>query len=108
MSYEITGTVKKVLPLVSGVGQKGPWGRQTVVLEYQDGNYTHKIALECSNKYEEFGKLKVGQSITARFDVQSREWQDKWFTSATCFSWHVLGGQEAPRPTAPTTEEEPF
>lgn len=108
MAYEITGIVRQVLPLIQGIGQKGPWGRQIVIIEYQDGKYLSKIALENSNKYEEFGKLQVGQSITARFNVQSREWQGKWFTSAVCFAWTVLGGQSAPSAAPQPSGDAPF
>lgn len=108
MKFEITGTISKVLPPVTGVGQRGPWGRQTIILNYKDGNYDKFVALENSNKYEEFGRLQVGQSITAKFDVSCREWQGKYFTSLNCFAWTVLGGATAPQqPTQQQPTQQP-
>lgn len=92
---EITGTVIAVLPKVSGVGQNGPWARQTVVIEYFEGEYPNKLALENSNKAEEFGRLQVGDQITAKFNVTSREYQGKWYTGTRCYSWNIIGSTAA-------------
>lgn len=95
MSYTAKGQVIAVLPPVTGVGQKGPWGRCTVVVETQDGNYKKTIALENTSKYEDFSKLRIGQEIEAKFDVTSRQYQGKWYTSVNCFAWTVTSTPSA-------------
>lgn len=88
MKNEIKGTVIKVLPAQTGMGQRGPWRRQTIVIEYENGRYNQKLALECSNsKAEDFGKLRVGQTATFSYDVTSREYNDKYYTTCNCFDW---------------------
>ena len=90
MNNEIKGRVVSVPPALTGMGQRGPWRRQTVVIEYESGRYTQKLALECSNnKAEDFGKLKVGQLVTIHYDVTSREYNGKHFTTANAFDWKV-------------------
>jgi hypothetical protein len=90
MNNEIKGRVVSVPPALTGMGQRGPWRRQTVVIEYESGRYTQKLALECSNnKAEDFGKLKVGQLVTIHYDVTSREYNGKYFTTANAFDWKV-------------------
>jgi len=93
MNNVIEGRVIAVPPAKTGMGQKGPWGRQTVVIEYDDGRYSSKLALDNSNKYEEFGKLRVGQMVTFHYDVVSREYEGKYYTSANCFDWQMEGAQ---------------
>ena len=88
MVNEISGKVVAVPPAQRGRGQRGPWCRQTVVIEYENGRYPQKLALECStSKAEEFGKLKVGQMVTIKYDVTSREFNGKFYTTANAFDW---------------------
>lgn len=94
MNNEVKGKVVAVPPAQTGVGQRGPWRRQTVVIEYEDGRYTQKLALECGNsKAEDFGKLRVGQTVTVHYDVTSREYNGRYFTTANAFDWKVEGAQ---------------
>ena len=44
MDNVIKGRVVAVPPMATGEGQRGPWKRQTVVIEFQDGRYTSKLA----------------------------------------------------------------
>ena len=106
MSYELTARVKQVLPAVTGMSAKGPWGRVTVVVEYTDGNFTRTLALENKSKYEEFAKLQPGQFVKFKFDVTSREWQGKYFTTANCFAWDVQGGAKPAQ--AESSKDMPF
>ena len=103
MKNEIIGRVVEVPRPQTGMGQRGPWGRQTVVIEYESGRYTQKLALENSNKYEDFGKLRVGQRVKFHYDVTSREFNGKYYTTANCFDWQVEGAQSSPAQTAPNT-----
>lgn len=107
MNNEIKGRVVSVPPAQTGMGQRGPWRRQTVVIEYESGRYTQKLALECSNnKAEEFGRLRIGQVITVHYDVTSREYNGRFYTTANAFDWTVEGGQRQAAPAQ--TENAPF
>lgn len=93
MSYEVKGTVHAVLPKESGVGKSSgqPWSRQTVVIKWdRSGDQYQKteyLALTNSRRAEEFGRLRVGDIITAKFDVTSREYNGKWYHDVNCFNW---------------------
>lgn len=90
MRNEVRGRVIDVPKPRTGVGKNGPWTRQTVVIEYEDGRYTNKLALENgSNRAEEFGKLKKGQTGVFYYDVSSREYNGSYYTSANCFDWRL-------------------
>lgn len=90
MNNEVKGKVIAVPPAQTGMGQRGPWRRQTVVIEYENGRYNQTLALECSNnKAEDFGKLRVGQEVTIKYDVTSREYNGRYYTTANAFDWTV-------------------
>lgn len=97
MNNEVIGRVVAVPPAQTGMGQRGPWGRQTVVIEYESGRYTQKLALDNSNKYEEFGKLRPGQRVKFHYDVTSREYNGRYYTSVNCFDWEVEGTPQQPQ-----------
>lgn len=124
---EIKGKVIQVLPMQSGTSTKGEWKRQTVIVEYKDGSYTSKVALDNSNKAEAFSKLNVGDECTFKCNTPtSREYNGRWYTSVTCWGWdvenkaeEVADAQEATpaqesnvEPSAPTTtnpnDDDPF
>lgn len=121
MIYEIEGIVKDVLPVVTGMGRNGPWGRQTVVVEFEDGRYTSLLAMDNLKRYEEFGKLRRGKRGKFKFTVTSREYKGRYYTSATCLNWemtddaakrnaaseHKAGPESsAPAPQAPKSDDD--
>ena len=106
---EITGRISKVLPLQQGTSARGPWSKATIVIEYQSGNYTNLLALENMSKAEEFAALPVGAEFKFWFDVTSREYQGRYYTQCTCFSWQADGAGQAPAssPAAPQAAAAP-
>ncbi|MBO7510029.1 MAG: DUF3127 domain-containing protein [Bacteroidales bacterium] len=94
MTIEFTGKVYAVLPLQSGVGQRGPWARATVVFEIPDGRYASKIACENSRNAEAFSKLTIGQEVHVKADVTSREYQGKWYSRIECWEFSPVGVQQ--------------
>ena len=95
MTIEFTGKVVAVLPLQSGIGQRGPWSRATVAFEVPDGRYTQKIACENTNNAEQFARLQPGQMVHVKADVSSREYNGKWYSSILCYEFSVQGGQQS-------------
>jgi hypothetical protein len=94
MTIEFTGKVIAVLPLQTGVGQRGPWARATVAFEVPDGRYTQKIACENTSQAEPFSRLRVGQMVHIKADVSSREYQGKWYSSILCYEFSAQGQQQ--------------
>jgi hypothetical protein len=93
MASEVTGKVFKIYP-IEEIKEKQ---KQSFVIEVA-GQYPYKLALECWGKTVEYSsKLKEGQQVTVSYDVSSREWSDKWFTSAKAFKI-VANGQGASNP----------
>lgn len=101
MVNEVKGRVIAVPPAQTGNGQRGPWTRQMVVIEYENGRYPQMLALECgSSKAVDFGKLRIGDIVTIKYDVTSREYNDRYYTTANAFDWTV---DQASAPAASMT-----
>lgn len=104
---QIEGTIVAVLPLEQGVSKStgNPWSKATIVIEVGSGTqYPKKVALSNMKKAEEFIALPIGASFTFDIDVESREYQGRWFTNCNCFRWTPSGAQQgapayAPQPT---------
>ncbi len=78
---EFEGIVFKVLPETSGTSARGEWFRQDVVFEMQTQSpYTRKVCVKFFNKRDEVANLVVGASYIVTFDVESREFNGRWYT----------------------------
>lgn len=101
---EFKGVVTAVLPIERGVGNRGPWARATIVLEYESGQYPKSIALQNSKDAENFAKICVGQTGTFQVDFKTREYNGKYYTDINCWKWEVQGAQN----TAPSVPGAPL
>ena len=78
---EFEGIVFKVLPETSGTSARGEWFRQDVVFEVQTGSpYPRKACVKFFNKRDEVARLVVGASYIVSFDIDSREYNGRWYT----------------------------
>lgn len=102
---DIKGKVIVVLPMQSGTSVNGEWKRQTIVVEYQDGTYTSKVALDNIKKADDFAKLKVGDVCTFKCNTPtSREFNGRWYTSVNCWGWDIESkSNEVPSPQPQAT-----
>lgn len=102
---EIKGKVVANLGLQKGTSKAGKeWAKSTVVIEYGD-QYPKKIALDNLKNAEEFAKLSVGTEGVFHIEVESREFNERWYTSVNCWKWEVATltqqPQQAPAQPAP-------
>jgi hypothetical protein len=90
---QIKGQVVAILPLESGITKSGKdWQKLTIVIEFNEGNYQKKLALSAtkSELIQTLQNLKQGDSITASINLESREFNGKWFNSVNV--WKVVLG----------------
>ena len=88
---EVVGKIIQVLPLQEGVGRNGnPWKLQAYVLETLD-QYPRKV------HFEVFGEDRIKQNpceldqlVTVSFDIESREFNGRWYTSIR--AWRIQQG----------------
>ncbi len=107
---EIKGTIIAALPEVSGVSSRSgnPWKKREYVLENTEGNFPRKVAFTCFGENADKIQLQVGQAVTMYFDVESREYNGRWYTDIR--AWRLQPKQaEAPAamPDLPPMGTEP-
>ncbi len=88
---EVVGKIIQVLPAQEGIGRNGnPWKVQPYVLETLD-QYPRKV------HFEVFGEERIKQNpcdvdqlVTVSFDIESREFNGRWYTSIR--AWRIQQG----------------
>ncbi len=98
---EVVGKIIQVLPVQEGIGKNGnPWKVQPYVLETLD-QYPRKV------HFEVFGEDRIKQNpcdldqlVTVSFDIESREFNGRWYTSIR--AWRIQQGDttQAAQPAA--------
>ena len=78
---EITGKIIAKLDLQSGTSKAGnQWKKQEYVLETQDA-YPRKVHFDFFGERADQYNLNIGDVIKLSFDIESREYQGRWYTS---------------------------
>jgi hypothetical protein len=95
---EIIGTIIQLQPLQSGEGRNGAWKKQDYILQTNE-QYPKKICFNFwGDKIDQFN-IQVGETVKLSFDIESREFNGKWYTDVR--GWKVERGQgEAQPPVA--------
>lgn len=90
---EIEGTVVKVLPPVKGTSARGEWTKQEVIFE-QPGEFGRKVCVSFwGDKALDAAALKEGESISVSVNVESREFNGRWYTEIR--AWKMSRGMNA-------------
>ena len=109
MDLHISGTVIDILEEQSGTGKNGPWRKQDFILQTKD-QYPKKICItQWGDKIDEFGVQK-SEDLTVYIDIQSREYNGRWYTDVKAWKVERGGGnqaQPAPQQSAPA-DADPF
>ncbi|MBK9731097.1 MAG: DUF3127 domain-containing protein [Chitinophagaceae bacterium] len=87
MALEIIGKLVQILPEQTGSGQNGPWTKQNFVIETQE-QFPKKVCIVCWNdKVEALKQLKTGDELKVAINIESREYNGKWYTDVK--AWKV-------------------
>lgn len=92
---QITGQLKKVLNPETGTTKSGKeWKRQAFLLEYQDGNFTKQVSIQAKSEavINLISSLRIGDTVTCDINVESREWNDKFYTDVT--AWRISKAEQ--------------
>ncbi|MFV0472587.1 MAG: DUF3127 domain-containing protein [Paludibacteraceae bacterium] len=83
---EISGKIITILPQASGEGRNGPWRSQDYVLETNE-QYPKKVCFNLFGEKIDKFPLEMGDVVNVSFDIESREYNGKWYT--TIRAWKV-------------------
>jgi len=95
MALEINGKLVKVMEQVTGEGRNGGWVKQEFVIETFD-QYPKKIC--CSvwgDKTEQLRRFQPGDDVKVSFNLESREYNERWFTEVRAWKLDPAGAISA-------------
>ena len=109
---EIAGKLVQVLPVQTGTSPKGEWRKCSFIIEITDSKFPKKICiLAWKDLVDQVQKLEVGSNINVSIDLESREFNGKWYTDVK--AWKIATGaagqsnQTSYRNEAPMPMSEP-
>jgi hypothetical protein len=97
---DISGKIIQFLPVQSGQGKNGTWKKQEFILETGD-NYPKKVCIAVWGDKIDMGGFKPGDLVDVSFDVESREYNGRWYTDVK--AWKLVakkGGGNVPDNTS--------
>ena len=105
----ISGKVVQVLPIQTGTSKAGnPWQKQEFVLD-QGGQYPRKVCISLFG--DNVAKIpQVGQDVMISVDIESREFNGRWYTEIKAWNIVLAGAQQAapaPQPTYQPPQPQP-
>ena len=84
---EFEGTVVSVLPVVKGTSARGEWMKQEVIFD-QPGEFNRKVCVGFwGDKAQEAGTLRPGEVVAVSANVESREYNGRWYTDVR--AWKI-------------------
>lgn len=89
---DIEGILIMDLPLEEGVSQRtgNTWKKKSWVLETM-GQYPRKAKFDVfGDRVETFKQLEVGKAYSISVDVESREFNGRWYTDLRAFNFRPL------------------
>lgn len=101
---DIKGRVIQLLALQTGEGKNGTWKKQDFVIE-TDGQYPKKVCISAWGDKINESALQVGNEVNISFDVESREYNGRWYTDLKAWKIDTLGAgaTEQPSYSAPSS-----
>jgi hypothetical protein len=102
---ELTGKITRLLALQSGEGKNGIWKKQEYLLEYGD-QYPKTVCFNLwGDKIDQY-KLSEGETVTVFFDVESREFNGRFYTDVKAWRVDKNATQNETQPTNEHTHSE--
>lgn len=91
------------------MGRNGEWKKQNIIVE-TDGQYPKKVCISIWGDKINPAQLQTGNRLTIEFDLESREFNGKWYTDAKAWKIEVAdapAGMPGPMPQEPEPMPEP-
>ena len=95
MQMQITARLFQVLPLQSGMGRNGEWKKQDIIVE-TEGQYPKKICIAVWGDRINESQLQVGNMLNIDFEIESREFNGRWYTDVRAWKIELAGVASTP------------
>lgn len=90
MALEVSGKLIKIMSPQTGSGKNGNWVKQEFIIETSE-QYPKKICISAwGDKVDELGRLEIGEDVRVAVNIESREYNDRWYTDVR--AWKIEAG----------------
>ena len=87
---QLTAKLSQLLPIQTGIGKNGEWKKQDIIVE-TDGQYPKKVCISIWGDKINEGQLQIGNLLQIDFDIESREYNNKWYTDIKAWKIELAG-----------------
>jgi hypothetical protein len=94
---QLTARLIQLLPLQSGTGKNGQWKKQDIIVE-TEATYPKKVCISVWGDKIETASLQTGSLLKIDFDVESREFNGRWYTDLKAWKIESTGAPAAAAP----------
>ena len=91
---EFTGKLISLLQAQTGEGKNGPWKKQDIIFEYGD-SYPKKVSVSVWGDKINSQLFVPGNMLVVHFEIESREYNGKWYTDCKAWKMELAGGAAA-------------
>lgn len=88
---DISGSIKTVLPEQTGTGKNGTWKKQNIIIQ-TEGQYPKDVCITVWGEKVDKALLQPGVSVRVHFDLESREYNGKWYTDVKGWKVEPIAG----------------
>jgi hypothetical protein len=92
---QLTGRIVSLLPMQTGTGRNGTWRKQEVILE-TEGQYPKKVCVAVWGDRIDEQQLQMGNNLKVDVDVESREYNGRWYTDVKAWRVEVVAPGSVP------------
>jgi hypothetical protein len=85
----ITAKLIHLLPVQKGESKNGQWKKQDIIVE-TDGQYPKKVCVSIWGDKIKEDQLQVGNFLTLSYELESREYNNKWYTDVKAFKIELI------------------
>lgn len=104
---DFQGKVIQDLGMTSGVSKAGKEWKKKEWLVETISQYPRKVKLQCFGDRSDQINLEPGHDYIFYVDIESRQYQDRWFTDVNVFRVEELQSQQAPMNQHPGSYQQP-
>jgi Domain of unknown function (DUF3127) len=97
---QLTAKLVQLLPLQTGTGKNGQWKKQDIIVE-TEATYPKKVCISVWGDKIDTASLQTGSLLKVDFDVESREFNGRWYTDVK--AWKI----EVANAAAPAEDKTP-
>ena len=102
---ELTAKLTQLLPIQTGTGKNGEWKKQDIIVE-TEGQYPKKVCVSIWGDKINEGQLQIGNILKIDFDIESREYNSKWYTDIKAWKIEVAGTSTQNNPDNTVTTDD--